>query len=1068
MTETPVATLATSPWRSLPFETARELTLGPLPSASAAAGPDTSSLNARKRRQRKASKHSRDTSTTSLSCDPIPPPSASPSSSTLPNVFANSTIPSNISVHSAAPPSMEPARENAHNEGDVTLLLGAWLRLLDDFVEWYPPPNISTPDELHVYLDGLQIEPSPFDQDPDFSLVLTPYSTPDFQRYLDNAGLLARYPELCFKITHSFPLGDLAPILESFTPNNLPSANDHMEVIREYISEELALGRFTGPFTRAQLETKIGPFRSSPLQVATKISSALLGTQAVTLDIAGAYHMVPVKPDHKRFLVVFFLSFFYMDHNVPFGLASASGLQGEIADATVDVWESLAVSPIVKWVDDFTLFRFPCEIGPFVEDGFRYRYDLTYAKELIAPLCIPWHSTKDQEFANSFDYVGFHWDIAQRTVSLSERKRLKYSAHLLLFLQTYENSQVPKKEAERIIGKLSHITFVHSRGRLYMSNLYAWLRTFHTDFIPCYMRSSIISDLKWWLTELSIPFAPRSLTPHGPTRDYGIWVDASTSMGIGIIWNGHWAAWRAVDGWKVPGRDIGWLEGVAAEIAILIAYELGIRDAGILIRSDNEGVIGAFEKGRSNNAETNLCIRRSEEVFRVTGLSASLIYPPSSPMNDSSPIAHLLQDVDIDAEAAAFFSQVNSDVRHVATLPPSGGHVRIPRRPSSLNCIAPSSHRPLVLASDRVLLWTTPHSHSFQRSLDSLLPSTAVLKLFQVMLCSLDESTHGAGLLRFTQYCDQHRIPELQRMPASESLLSTFAASAAGAISDNTLSNWLAGLHFWHTINGAVWHGHDMLRHVRRGIAKLVPPDSKRAKHPPVTIEAMVILKDGLDLSNVFDAAVWALVSIAFWCCCRLGELVIPSTNLFDPLKHVSRSVLPIAFDRLANGAEFATFHIPWTKTTLQEGADISITARIHSTCPLVALRHHLSCNIDIPTSAPLFAFETAAGGWSPMTKHWFMQCCNTIWVSAGFPDMPGHAFRIGGATELLLQGVNPDVVATQGRWKSQAFLEYWRRIESILPLFISNASHSSRALHIGSAMDSFSRRHRLVSCAPT
>ncbi|KIO05103.1 hypothetical protein M404DRAFT_949152 [Pisolithus tinctorius Marx 270] len=35
---------------------------------------------------------------------------------------------------------------------------------------------------------------------------------------------------------------------------------------------------------------------------------------------------------------------------------------------------------------------------------------------------------------------------------------------------------------------------------------------------------------------------------------------------------------------------------------------------------------------------------------------------------------------------------------------------------------------------------------------------------------------------------------------------------------------------------------------------------------------------------------------------------------------------------------------------------------------------------------------------------------------------MPGHAFRIRGATELLLQGVPPDVITTQGRWESQAF----------------------------------------------
>ncbi|KAG1818951.1 hypothetical protein EV424DRAFT_1323539, partial [Suillus variegatus] len=65
----------------------------------------------------------------------------------------------------------------------------------------------------------------------------------------------------------------------------------------------------------------------------------------------------------------------------------------------------------------------------------------------------------------------------------------------------------------------------------------------------------------------------------------------------------------------------------------------------------------------------------------------------------------------------------------------------------------------------------------------------------------------------------------------------------------------------------------------------------------------------------------------------------------------------------------------------------------------------------------------------------------------AGHSTMPGHAFRIGGATELLFEGVHPDIVATQGRCKSRAFLDYWRQIESILPLFIATASSTPIAI---------------------
>jgi hypothetical protein len=73
---------------------------------------------------------------------------------------------------------------------------------------------------------------------------------------------------------------------------------------------------------------------------------------------------------------------------------------------------------------------------------------------------------------------------------------------------------------------------------------------------------------------------------------------------------------------------------------------------------------------------------------------------------------------------------------------------------------------------------------------------------------SLDKNTHsnyGTGLLCFTQFCDTSGVPEVDWMPAAELLL----ASSAGLTSDKTLSNWLAGLHYWHP-----WHGADMLHHV--------------------------------------------------------------------------------------------------------------------------------------------------------------------------------------------------------------------------------------------------------------
>ncbi|KAG2101582.1 uncharacterized protein F5147DRAFT_762653 [Suillus discolor] len=237
-------------------------------------------------------------------------------------------------------------------------------------------------------------------------------------------------------------------------------------------------------------------------------------------------------------------------------------------------------------------------------------------------------------------------------------------------------------------------------------------------------------------------------------------------------------------------------------------------------------------------------------------------------------------------------------IREAAVMRPDG-RVRIPRKPRKDASITPSTHRPHILASDRVFLWTTPHGFDHQHELEQLFPESDILKMFFILTQSLDESTrsnYGAGLLRFTQYCDKLHIPETQCMPASNALLSAFIAASAGSISDSTASNWLAGLHFWHIVNGAQWHGTDspLLHHMKRGLTRLVPPNLKRAQRPPVTLDTLVQLGQGLNLSNSFDVAIFAIACVSFWSCCRLGELLIPSPNTFDAIKHVSRSILPI------------------------------------------------------------------------------------------------------------------------------------------------------------------------------
>ncbi|KAI0309878.1 hypothetical protein OF83DRAFT_1179123 [Amylostereum chailletii] len=204
-----------------------------------------------------------------------------------------------------------------------------------------------------------------------------------------------------------------------------------------------------------------------------------------------------------------------------------------------------------------------------------------------------------------------------------------------------------------------------------------------------------------------------------------------------------------------------------------------------------------------------------------------------------------------------------------------------------------------------------------------------------------------------------------------------------------------------------------MTARVLSGVAKLVLPSSSRDQRLPITYKYIVARRDGLDLGNSRDAAVWAITSIAFWECCRLGELLIPSVNTFDAEQHVAGGTdANVKYScAISDELPYATFRIPWTKTKHRAGAEIKLTDIPDETLPVQALRNHLRVNKDIPDGAPLFAFKTEEG-WAPIILPWFKKICNKIWQDAKLDCIKtGHSFRIGRATEWLLRGLEPNML---------------------------------------------------------
>ncbi|PCH34459.1 hypothetical protein WOLCODRAFT_63530, partial [Wolfiporia cocos MD-104 SS10] len=379
-------------------------------------------------------------------------------------------------------------------------------------------------------------------------------------------------------------------------------------------------------------------------------------------------------------------------------------------------------------------------------------------------------------------------------------------------------------------------------------------------------------------------------------------------------------------------------------------------------------------------------------------------------------------------------------------------------RKSKPNCVITSSHfHPHVPAEQHISEWQTPHSKNFHQLSLSILSPDHSIHLVNVLLSALEPKTcqlYGAGLLHFTQYCNSLNIPELLCMPAPELLIASFIAEWSGQVAWSTVDNWLASLHFWHTLNGAPWNGGDLVHTVSQ-VSIATPADLRCERHPPVMLEHLHALQSGLDLTNAFNATTYACICMAFWCICRLREVVIPSPGQFDAKYHAHRDAL-LCFCRLPGGSEYTTLHILWTKTTQSDGANVIILSIDDPTNPILAICHHLSANQHVPSDAPFFAFETSDGGWAPLTCGWFLDRCNEVRTSASLCSVTSHSFCIGGTTELLLHGTPLGIVAVQGRWKSRAFMEYWCCIEQVLPLFIISSTHCSHVDSIKTCMNTY------------
>ncbi|KAF8700299.1 hypothetical protein RHS03_06679, partial [Rhizoctonia solani] len=630
-------------------------------------------------------------------------------------------------------------------------------------------------------------------------------------------------------------------------------------------------------------------------------------SMAATFDVDAAYHCIPIHPSNQSSTIVAWKDNLYVDHCAPFGATSLNGLFARCGDAMLIILEASLGCRVVKWVDNYVIIRPP----PGFLGGDTSKQDI-YNLALL--LGWPWKLSKTKNFAYTFDFLGFYWCIPNREVSIPLKKRKKFLSKISTWLDA---DRVSLKLTQQLIGSLVHCTNVVVEGRAWLAGLIQFSAAFphnHASrFVSRPKPTYAVHNALWWQNRLVSASCTRNISPPPTAFLLEFFMDASTSFGIAIIVDNHWAAWRLLQGWKSGGRNIGWAKILALEMTLEAAIAYGLQDSLLHFRSDNQGVVFAMAAGRLRNLEQNNAIKRIFARSSLFGLQIQTSYialedNPANPPLRGMPIpgmksscwqitwsivslSHPLSSMSVFKSIAHTQAALRLELLYPDASKSPSHHTRTgvgrshPTAPSS----SPSTSRR-----------SQGHSKSLsvpQFAPYSLMPAVSGLharfsastsmKLKMALdngLAKRTQKNYGLFISQFQLFCKAERVEETAMFPADKQVLCAFISLFTGEKSSSTANAAVAALKAWHCLHGMDWNGGYLLLHIVKGVANLALHSSRCTPRPPISIAMLHKLRAHLSMQSPFNIAVFAAALTAFWGQCCLGELLGSSRLRHNPL----------------------------------------------------------------------------------------------------------------------------------------------------------------------------------------
>ncbi|KAE8241337.1 hypothetical protein A4X03_0g8171 [Tilletia caries] len=437
----------------------------------------------------------------------------------------------------------------------------------------------------------------------------------------------------------------IPPIRVTTVNPNHAEAEEDLDILQEIVDREVDVGRVLAPLSLEEVEERLGCFQTSPLGLVPKpggkfrmiqdfsfprkagpeaaasinayidsdefvcgwdgftamvdqIRDSPKGSYAAMSDAQEAFRAIKAHPSQLPGLFIALpKGGFGIDTRLPFGLASATRVWGSVADLVkMLITSTMPALRVIKWVDDFVFIKPP--------DSTITLKDIHQATEVLG---FPWHPVKQSDFDSKVTYLGFIWDLHAMTVKLPDSKREAFSLRASAFLSSSPRSL---KEVRETCGALQHVASMARDLAPFLAEFFAFMKAWESKepYHRLHVPAQVQDEAKVWVRALRHEMV-RSIAMPSKEFPHVLYVDASTTWGVGVTCDDRWAAWMLLSGWDADGRGIGWAEAAALELGVRQAVAMGASDCVLRIFSDNKGVIGAFRKGRSRGRSANSIMR---------------------------------------------------------------------------------------------------------------------------------------------------------------------------------------------------------------------------------------------------------------------------------------------------------------------------------------------------------------------------------------------------------------------------------------------------------------------------